>query len=125
MFILHTDGDGDVDRIPAVEITGRCEECERETSILMWTTAIDMTYALCRECIDKDEYVEVEIVTPNPAMFPDSEIMRVRVTHGWSFRDLKDPAIKAVRAYLADGNPNHLPVNYRTIRDHMFGKGQR
>ena len=60
--ILHTDGDGDVDRIPAAETVGWCDECERDNvPVIQWTTPSDMDYSLCRECIAQDEYVRLEV----------------------------------------------------------------
>lgn len=56
----------------------------------------------------------------------DSERMRTRVTHGWAFRDMHPDVEESVKAYLEDGDPEHLEVTtFKNIRDMMYRNGER
>jgi hypothetical protein len=60
-IIIHRDGDGTVDELPADEAIGWCEECERaDVPVIHWSTPDGMEYVICRECIATDEYVELK-----------------------------------------------------------------
>ena len=56
-------------------------------------------------------------------MLNDPEIVRRRTLHGWAFRDLKPETVNRCKAYLADGNPDHLQgTGYEEAREGVLSR---
>lgn len=72
---------------------------------------------ICKKCwnpVPKPFTSHVENLGGCPG---DSEKLRNYITHGWAFTDLHPDVVEVVKAYLEDGDPDHLEgTTYADLR---------
>lgn len=56
----------------------------------------------------------------------DSRKFRRFVVHGWAFRNIAPDVVAKIKAYLGDGDPEHLNgTTYRILRDKLVQRTEQ